>query len=77
MNPRNTRRAIMQLRYAFLGLFAIGAAATWTWQIYWVEPGKKCEAAHHWWDWTSRTCAMPVSISTFTHRPVPASAPPP
>lgn len=76
MTPRATTRLLMRLRYVFLGLFALGAAATWSYQIFWVEPAKACEAAHHWWDAGGRTCAIPVSISTFTHRPVPSGARP-
>jgi hypothetical protein len=70
-------RLLLRLRYLFLGLFALGAGAAWTYQLVWVEPAKRCEAAHHWWDGSTRTCAIPISVSNFTHRPIPSDAPKP
>ena len=73
MTPDGRNRLFFNLRLVFLGLFALGAAATWGYQIYWVQPAKHCEEAHRWWDPKTRVCALPVSITTFTHRPIGAA----
>ena len=60
-----------RLRWGFLGLFAMAVVAIWTYQIGWVSPRERCEAAHRWWAEQFRECAVPVSTSVFTHRPIP------
>ena len=76
MTPAGQTRLLFNLRLVFLGLFALGAAATWGYQIYWVQPAKRCAEARRWWDPQTRTCAIPVSVTSFTHRPLPAGAQP-
>ncbi|CAN5367052.1 hypothetical protein BH09PSE2_BH09PSE2_01770 [soil metagenome] len=67
-------RLLLRLRYVFLGLFVLGAAGSWAYQIFYVQPYNKCIIARHWWDKDTRTCATPVSITRFTGRPLPAGA---
>lgn len=76
MTPAGQNRLLFNLRLVFLGLFALGAAATWAYQLYVVQPAKHCEEAHRWWDPKGRVCALPVSITSFTHRPIGAPAAP-
>lgn len=66
------QQTLNRLRIIFLSVFALGVAATWTWQIGWAGPKAKCEAAHRWWSNEYRTCATPVSLSDFTGKPNPS-----
>ncbi|WP_395671363.1 hypothetical protein [Phenylobacterium sp.] len=61
---------INRIKLIFLGVFALAAAATLVWQVGWVQPMKKCEAAHKWWDHGQRVCAQPVLISDITGRTI-------
>ena len=61
-------RTIDRLKLIFLGLFAILSAAALGYHVGWVWPEQKCEAAGHWWDWRTRTCARPILISDITGR---------
>ena len=61
-------RTIDRIKLLFLGLFAISCAAIWAYQVFWVWPEKRCEAAGDWWDWRDRTCAVPVPLWTITGR---------
>lgn len=70
MTPSRTDRLLFNLRLVFLGLFALGAVGVWAYQIYWVQPAKRCEAQQRWWDPKDRVCATPVSITSFTRRPI-------
>ena len=56
------------LRLVFLVIFAVLCAAVWGYQILYVWPQRACEARGDWWDWHDRTCAIPMPITTFTHR---------
>ena len=76
MASNGMTRLLFTLRLVFLALFAVGAAATWGYQIYVVQPAKHCEEAHRWWDPKGRVCATPVSITTFTRRPIGAAPQP-
>lgn len=60
---------IDKLKLFFLGLFVIGAAASWGYQVLWVWPEKNCEAEGSWWDSATRTCAHPIYIPDITGRP--------
>lgn len=64
MNP-----TIDRLKLIFLGIFAIGCAGVWAYQIFWAMPAKKCEANGQWWDGATRVCAQPLTISSITGRP--------
>jgi hypothetical protein len=59
-------RFINRLKIAFIAIFAVSGVAIWSYHLVWVWPGQKCEAHGWWWDWRTRTCAMPVPLSVFT-----------
>ena len=77
-----TYRPIERLTLLVVGVFAVCCVAVAVYQFVWVMPAKRCEAHGWWWDGSARVCAMPVSISMFTHRPIgapkvtPAAKPP-
>lgn len=62
-------RTINRLKLVFLGLFALGCAGVWAYQLLWVIPGKRCEESGAWWDNQNRVCATPLAISSLTGRP--------
>ncbi|HRD47392.1 MAG TPA: hypothetical protein PLF78_13015, partial [Caulobacter sp.] len=61
---------IDRLKLIFLGIFALGCAGVWAYQILWAMPAKRCEANGQWWDGERRICAQPLMISSITGRPV-------
>jgi hypothetical protein len=61
--------SIKRLSFMFFGLFAVLVAGAMTFQAFWLNPGKRCEAAGNWYDVESRTCATPIYIPDITHRP--------
>jgi hypothetical protein len=58
-----------RLSFMFVGLFAVLVGGVLTYQAFWLDPGKRCEADGNWYDVESRTCATPVYIPNITHRP--------
>ena len=62
-------QTIDRLKLFFLGLFFIGAAASWGYQVYWVWPKRACEERGAWWDPETRICAAPLYIPDITGRP--------
>ena len=60
---------IDRLKILFVVIFAIGCAAIWAYQIFYVWPAKKCEAGGQWWDRDRRVCAQPIYIPDITGRP--------
>jgi hypothetical protein len=64
MNP-----TIDRLKIFFLVVFAIGAAAIWGYQIFYVWPAQKCDERAGWWDFKGRICATPIYIPSITGRP--------
>jgi hypothetical protein len=64
MNP-----TIDRLKLIFLGIFVLGCAGVWAYQIFWAMPAKRCEANGQWWDGSTRTCAQPMLITSITGRP--------
>lgn len=62
-------RTIDRLKLIFLGVFFLGAAGAWAYQILWVKPAKECENQQRWWDPETRTCATPLYIPALTGRP--------
>jgi hypothetical protein len=64
MNP-----TIDKLKLLFLGIFVIGAAASWGYQVFWKWPQRECESKGAWWDGATRTCAAPLYIPDITGRP--------
>jgi hypothetical protein len=65
MNPN-----IERLKLVFIALFAVIVAGVLVWQVGWIIPQKKCEAARKWWDVEQRVCAQPVLISDITGRTI-------
>ena len=65
MNPN-----IERLKLIFVALFAVIVAGVLVWQVGWIIPQKKCEAARKWWDVDQRVCAQPVLISDITGRTI-------
>jgi hypothetical protein len=63
-------RAIERIFLLFVGVFAISCVAVAVYQVVWVLPQKHCEQRGWWWDPDSRQCGMPVSVTSFTHRPI-------
>ena len=63
-------RAVEKLTLFFVGVFAISLVAVAAYQLVWVMPAKHCEQRGWWWDPDTRVCGMPVSVTTFTHRPI-------
>jgi hypothetical protein len=61
--------AITRLKWIFLGIFAIGVVAVWTFHIFWVWPAKKCEGEGRWWEGTTMSCVTPIYIPDRTGRP--------
>jgi hypothetical protein len=78
--PKN--RVIERLTVFFVGAFAFCLVAVAVYQVVWVLPAKHCEARGWWWDGQTRQCGMPISVTSFTHRPIgapritPTKAPP-
>ena len=58
-----------RLSLLFLALFGLSVAGVFVLQTYWLDPGKRCEAAGSWYDVESRTCAKPIYIPDITGRP--------
>jgi hypothetical protein len=66
---------IDKLKWIFVGVFALTVAGLWTYDLFWVRPQRECEAKGRWWAAPYRTCAIPISLTTFTGRPNGARAP--
>lgn len=64
MNPN-----IERLKLIFIAVFVVTVIGVGVWQVGWIMPQKKCEAAHKWWDSGQRVCATPVLITSITRRP--------
>ncbi|MFZ5671171.1 MAG: hypothetical protein ACOY4K_16910 [Pseudomonadota bacterium] len=62
-------RTIDRLKLIFLGLFALGAAGIWAYQIFYVVPARKCESHGGWWDGRTRLCGAVIYIPSITGRP--------
>jgi hypothetical protein len=65
-------RTIDRMKLFFLGVFALSCAAVWAYQVIYVWPARRCEAAGNWWDPEGRQCATPIDLRAF-----PRIAPPP
>jgi hypothetical protein len=59
-----------RLKLTFFAIFLLAAGGMLIYQIGWVWPGKRCEAAGKWWDPDSRICAQPILISDITGRTI-------
>jgi hypothetical protein len=63
-------RVIERLTLFFVGVFAVCCVGVAVYQLVWVMPAKQCEQRGWWWDPDTRQCGMPVSVTSFTHRPI-------
>ena len=63
-------KAIERLTLLFVGVFAVSCVVVAVYQLVWVMPVKRCEDHGFWWDPATRVCAMPISVTSFTHRPI-------
>ena len=63
-------RAIERLMLFFVGVFAVSLVAVAVYQVVWVMPARQCEQRGWWWDGDTRQCGMPISVTSFTHRPI-------
>ncbi|NBW10750.1 MAG: hypothetical protein EBR82_22260 [Caulobacteraceae bacterium] len=61
--------SIKRLSFMFFGLFAVLVAGAMTFQAFWLNPGKRCEAQGNWYDVETRICATPIYVPDITHRP--------
>ena len=61
---------IEKLFLGFVGFFAVCCVGVAVYQVVWVLPEKNCEQRGWWWDSQTRQCGMPVSVTSFTHRPI-------
>jgi hypothetical protein len=58
-----------RVMWGFVALFFAAVIAVTIYQAVWIEPGKRCEAAHKWWDPDQRVCGTPLYLPAITHRP--------
>ena len=65
---------IDRLKVIFLVIFAVACVITWTYHFLYVWPRHQCEDKGDWWDAQDRVCAVPMSVSQFTGRPVKPAA---
>ncbi len=61
--------SIKRLSFMFFGLFAVLVAGAMTFQAFWLNPGKRCEAQGNWYDVETRICATPIYVPNITGRP--------
>lgn len=70
------QQVFIRVRILFLTLFAVMTAGVFIYQYFWVAPQKRCEAAHNWWDSSSRQCGKVIYIPALTGRPVASAVKP-
>ena len=51
-----------RLKLFFLGVFVLATAAVWAYQVSYVWPKKRCEAAGNYWAAEWRACGTPVLV---------------
>jgi hypothetical protein len=64
-----------RIKVLFVIAFLVIGAGLWGYDALYVWPARACEKMGHWWDPHDRVCAIPVSITAFTHRPITAVKP--
>ena len=64
-------KTIDRLKLIFLGVFVIATAGVWAYQVFYVQPKKKCEAEGAWWGGGWRQCRRAVSIAPYDGPPPP------
>jgi hypothetical protein len=62
---------INRLKIYFICTFALLTAGMLIYQYVWLEPQKRCEAGHNWWDSESRKCGTVVFVPDLTGKPLP------
>ncbi len=61
-------KTIRRLTWMFISAFAFSCVAVVLYQVYYIIPRDRCEAAGHWWDPQTRICGVPITLSTLTGR---------
>ncbi len=64
---------LTRVKLALIIAFFVLAGLFVVYDVYWVGPGRACEAAHNWWDPKTRICGHTIWIPDITHRPVPSN----
>ncbi len=60
---------LRHINLVFLGLLGLAIVVIAAYQLLWIEPGKRCEAAGDWWDPARRICGHVLYLPDVTHRP--------
>ena len=66
---------LRHINLVFLGLLALAIVVIAVYQLLWIDPGKRCEAAGNWWDPAPRVCGAVLYLPNITHRPIGAKGP--
>ena len=61
---------LRHINLIFLAGLVVAIAAVAAYQILWIDPAKRCEAAGDWWDADTRECGRGVYLPDITHRPI-------
>ena len=62
-------RWINRSKIILLVVFAVGCAAAWGYQYFYIWPKNRCEGSRQWWYGPERACGVPIDVTTFTGRP--------
>ncbi|WP_333590670.1 hypothetical protein [Brevundimonas sp.] len=57
-----------RLGVLFFAVFAVLAAGAGIYQVYWAQPGDRCEKGGRWWWADRRECVTPIVIADITGR---------
>jgi hypothetical protein len=57
-----------RLGVLFFSIFAVLAAGAGIYQVYWGQPGDRCEKGGRWWWADKRECVTPIAIADITGR---------
>ena len=57
-----------RLGVLFFAIFAVLAGAAGIYQVYWAQPGDRCEKGGRWWWAEKRQCVTPLVIADITGR---------
>ena len=57
-----------RLGVLFFAIFGVLVAAVGVYQVYWAQPGARCEKDGRWWWAEERRCITPVAIADITGR---------
>lgn len=57
-----------RLGVIFFAVFGLLAAGAGLYQVYWAQPGDRCEKDGRWWWAEKRQCFTPIAIADITGR---------